>query len=157
MYRIARNFRGLKFSRFSRINDEPRKFYPPKFYLRCARMQSSKIKSRKVWARLIRQNFSPRNFLAIRYILTYMYMYIVYTVNVCACDSIYIYMYIQYTVFMHVQNTCMYMYCNYKCTSIKGISLGSVSTMSGSGSGSLGVDGRLKQECMKSLMVYIIT
>ena len=33
-YRIARNFRGLKFSRFSRINDEPRKFYPPKFYLR---------------------------------------------------------------------------------------------------------------------------
>ena len=33
MYRIARNFRGLKFSRFSRINDEPRKFYPPKFYL----------------------------------------------------------------------------------------------------------------------------
>ena len=34
MYRIARNFRGLKFSRFSRINDKPRKFYPPKFYLR---------------------------------------------------------------------------------------------------------------------------
>ena len=34
IYRIARNFRGLKFSRFSRINDEPRKFYPPKFYLR---------------------------------------------------------------------------------------------------------------------------
>ena len=33
-YRIARNFRGLKFSWFSRINDEPRKFYPPKLYLR---------------------------------------------------------------------------------------------------------------------------
>ena len=31
-YTVARNFRGLKFSRFSRINDEPRKFYPPKFY-----------------------------------------------------------------------------------------------------------------------------
>ena len=31
-YRIARHFRGLNFSRFSRINDEPRKFYPPKFY-----------------------------------------------------------------------------------------------------------------------------
>ena len=29
---IARNFRGLKFSRFSRINDEPQKFYPPNFY-----------------------------------------------------------------------------------------------------------------------------
>ena len=33
VYRIARNFRGLKFSRFSRINDEPRKFYLSKFYL----------------------------------------------------------------------------------------------------------------------------
>ena len=32
-YCIARNFRGLKFSQFSRINDEPQKFYPPKFYL----------------------------------------------------------------------------------------------------------------------------
>ena len=35
--------------------------------LRCVRTQSSKIKSRKVWARLIRENFSPRKFLAIRY------------------------------------------------------------------------------------------
>ena len=35
--------------------------------LRRARTQSSKIKSRKVWARLIRENFSPRKFLAIRY------------------------------------------------------------------------------------------
>ena len=31
------------------------------------RTQSSKIKSRKVRARLIRENFSPRKFLAIRY------------------------------------------------------------------------------------------
>jgi len=30
-YRMARNFRGLKISRFSRINHEPRKFYPRKF------------------------------------------------------------------------------------------------------------------------------
>ena len=73
-YPIARNFRGLKFSRLSRINDEPRKFYSPKILpmvnLHCARTQSSKIKSRKVWARLIRENFSPRKFLAIRYIET---------------------------------------------------------------------------------------
>ena len=27
-YRMARNFRGLKFSLFSRINHEPRKLYP---------------------------------------------------------------------------------------------------------------------------------
>jgi len=32
LYRMARNFRGLKISRFSRINHEPRKFYPRKFY-----------------------------------------------------------------------------------------------------------------------------
>ena len=31
-YRMARNFRGLKISRFSRIRHEPRKFYPRKFY-----------------------------------------------------------------------------------------------------------------------------
>ena len=31
-YRIARNFRGLKFSRFLRIRIIPRKFYPRKFY-----------------------------------------------------------------------------------------------------------------------------
>ena len=30
-YRIARNFQGVKFSLFSRIFDEPRKFYPRKF------------------------------------------------------------------------------------------------------------------------------
>ena len=34
LYRIARNFRGLKFSRFSRIRIIPRKFYPRKFYPR---------------------------------------------------------------------------------------------------------------------------
>ena len=28
MYRMARNFRGVKFSLFSRIFDEPPKFYP---------------------------------------------------------------------------------------------------------------------------------
>ena len=33
IYRIARNFRGLKFSWFSGISDEPRTFYPPEFYL----------------------------------------------------------------------------------------------------------------------------
>ena len=32
VYRMARNFRGLKISRFSWINHEPRKFYPRKFY-----------------------------------------------------------------------------------------------------------------------------
>ena len=40
---IARNFRGLKFSRFSRINDEPRKFYPPKFYLRLRVVRTATI------------------------------------------------------------------------------------------------------------------
>ena len=74
----------------------------------------------------------------------------IHTVNVCGCDST------VYTVYTNVHACTVYMYRNYKCTSIKGISLGSVSTMSGSGSGSVGVDGRLKQECMKSLMVYII-
>ena len=69
--------------------------------------------------------------------------------TVCACDST------VYTVYTTVHACTVYMYRNYKCTSIKGISLGSVSTMSGSGSGSVGVDGRLKQECMKSLMVYM--
>ena len=38
-YRMARNFRGLKISRFSRINHEPRKFYPQKFYPRTAHTQ----------------------------------------------------------------------------------------------------------------------
>ena len=34
-YRMARNFRGLKFSLFSRINREPRKFYPRNFTSAC--------------------------------------------------------------------------------------------------------------------------
>ena len=33
-YRMARNFRGLKISRFSQISHEPRKFYPRKFTLK---------------------------------------------------------------------------------------------------------------------------
>ena len=33
----------------------------------CKERQSSKIKSQKVFLRLIRENFNPRNFLAIRY------------------------------------------------------------------------------------------
>ena len=36
---MARNFRGLKISRFSWINHEPRKFYPRKFYPRTAHTQ----------------------------------------------------------------------------------------------------------------------
>ena len=77
LYCIARNFRGLKFfCVFLRINDKPRKFLSSKILptvnLRCVRMQSSKIKSQKVWARLICESFSPaRKFLAATVVSTY--------------------------------------------------------------------------------------
>ena len=72
-YRIARNFRGLKFSRFLRIRIKPRKFYPRKLpsdganhtYIRQG--PSLKLKLRKVCRRAIRKNFNPQKFLAIRY------------------------------------------------------------------------------------------
>ena len=81
IYRIARNFRGLKFSRFSRISFKPRQFYPRNFcQLRhVVNTSLSQIAHpRKFSGRPIHENFSPRKFLAIRYMKPDYYYYYYY-------------------------------------------------------------------------------
>ena len=70
IYHIARKFCGVKFSRFSWICSRPRKFYSTKPYLIMEiGSESAKIKLRKLTQMNLRENFTPRNFLAIRYIV----------------------------------------------------------------------------------------
>ena len=73
--RIARKFHGIKFSWFSRICPRPRKFSSAKTIFKSLIMaigsESAKIKSRKLSRMSFHENFTPRNFLAIRYTQTH--------------------------------------------------------------------------------------
>ena len=70
-YRIAGNFRGIQFSRFSRLTGKPRKLNPRNKSLnahsRYSERPSTKITSRNLCILSVRENWIPRKFPAIRY------------------------------------------------------------------------------------------
>ena len=73
-YRIAGNFRGIQFSRFSRLTGKPRKLNPRNkslnAHFRYSDRPSSKIGSRNLCIQPFRENWIPRKFPAIRYVQT---------------------------------------------------------------------------------------
>ena len=70
-YRIAGNFRGIQFSRFSRLTGKPRKLNPRNKSLNAHSLYSdcpsSKIRLRNLSIQPFRENWIPRKFPAIRY------------------------------------------------------------------------------------------
>ena len=71
-YRIAGNFRGIQFSRFSRLTGKPRKLNPRNKSLnahsRYSERPSTKITSRNLCILSVRENWFTRKFPAIRYV-----------------------------------------------------------------------------------------